>query len=65
MQGSKWYIKDIGDFIRKIKDIHYISSNAILVTVDMVNDTLQFSTILYLNLLKAFYIKEKTKIYRL
>ena len=54
MQGSKWYIKDIGDFIRKIKDIHYISSNAILVTVDMVNDTLQFSTILYLNLLKAF-----------
>ena len=54
MQGSKWYIKDIGGFIRKIKDIHYISSNAILVAVDMVSDTLQFSTILDLNLLKAF-----------
>ena len=36
MQSSKSYIKDGGDFIRKIKDIHYIPSNAILVTADVV-----------------------------
>ena len=36
MQSSKSYIKDSGDFIRKIKDIPFISSNAILVTADVV-----------------------------
>ena len=36
MQSSKSFIKDSGDFLRKIKDIHYISSNAILVTADVV-----------------------------
>ena len=36
MPSIKWYIKDSGDFIRKIKDIQYIPSNAILVTVHMV-----------------------------
>ena len=36
MQSSKSYIKDSGDFIRKIKDIPFISSNAILVTADLV-----------------------------
>ena len=36
MQSSKSYIKDSGDFIRKIKDIYYIPSNAILVTEDVV-----------------------------
>ena len=36
MQSSKSYIKDSGDFIRKIKDIYYIPSNAILVTGDVV-----------------------------
>ena len=35
-QSSKSYIKDSGDFIRKIKDIYYIPSNAILVTGDVV-----------------------------
>ena len=33
MQSSKSYTKDSGDFIRKIKDIHYIP---ILVTADVV-----------------------------
>ena len=32
MQSSRSYIKDSGDFIRKIKDIHYTPSNVILVT---------------------------------
>ena len=36
MQSSKSYIKDSGDFIRKIKDIHYIPSNVVLVTADVV-----------------------------
>ena len=36
MQSSKSYIKDSGDFIRKSKDIQYIPSIAILVTVDVV-----------------------------
>ena len=36
MQSSKSYIKDSGDFIRKIKDIYYIPSNVILVTGDVV-----------------------------
>ena len=36
MQSSKSYIKDSRDFIRKIKDIHYIPSNPILVTADVV-----------------------------
>ena len=36
MQSSKSYIKDSGDFIRKIKDIPFISINAILVTADVV-----------------------------
>ena len=35
MQSSKSYIKDSRD-LRKIKDIHYIPSNAILVTGDVV-----------------------------
>ena len=36
IQSSKSYIKYGRDFIRKIKDIHYVSSNAILVTADVV-----------------------------
>ena len=36
MQSSKSYIKDSGDFIRKIKDIHYIPSNVVLVLVVLV-----------------------------
>ena len=36
MQSCKSYVKDSGDFIRKIKDIHYIPSNAVLVTADVV-----------------------------
>ena len=36
MQSSKSYIKDSDDFIRKIRDIQYIPSNAILVTVEVV-----------------------------
>ena len=36
MQRSKSYIKDSGDFIRKIKDIHYILSYSILATADVV-----------------------------
>ena len=55
MQSSKSCIKDSGDFVRKIKDIQYIPSNAILVTADVVLD---------LKPLKTFQIKEKTKIYR-
>ena len=36
MQSSKSHIKDSIDFIRKIKDSHYIPNDAILVTVDVV-----------------------------
>ena len=36
MQSRKSYIKDSGDFIRKIKDIYYISSNVILITANVV-----------------------------
>ena len=36
IQSSDSYIKDRGDFIRKIKDIHYIPSDAILVTTNVV-----------------------------
>ena len=36
MQSCKSYVKDSGDFIRKIEDIHYIPSNAVLVTADVV-----------------------------
>ena len=50
MQSSKSYVKDSGYFKRKIKDIQYIPSNAILVTEDVV----QVPTILNLNLLKTF-----------
>ena len=50
MQISKSYIKDSGDFIRKIKNIQYIRSNGILVTEDAV----QFPTILDLDPLKIF-----------
>ena len=60
MQSSKSYVKDSGYFKRKIKDIQYIPSNATLVTEDVV----QVPTILNLNLLKTFQIKEKTKIYQ-
>ena len=61
MQSSKSCVKDSGYFKRKIKDIQYIPSNSILVTADVV----QVPTILNLNLLKLFQIKEKTKIYQL
>ena len=50
MQSSKSYIKDSGDFIRKIKDIQYIPSNAILVTADMVGP---YASILHDSGLKA------------
>ena len=33
MQSSKSYIKDSDDFIRKIRDIQYIPSNAVLADV--------------------------------
>ena len=36
MQRSKSYIKDSGDFMRKIKDIYYILSYAILATADVI-----------------------------
>ena len=36
MQSNKSYIKNRGDFMRKIKDIQYIRCNAILVTADVV-----------------------------
>ena len=42
MQSSRSYIKDSGDFIRKIKDIHYTPSNAILVTPDVVKTLNKF-----------------------
>ena len=35
-QSGKAYIKDSGDFIRKIKSIQFIPSNAILVTAKLV-----------------------------
>ena len=35
MQSNKPYIKKGGDFIGKIEDIQYIPSNAILVTLDV------------------------------
>ena len=50
MQSSKSHVKDSGYFKRKIKDIQYIPSNAILVTADVV----QVPTILNLYLLKTF-----------
>ena len=61
MQSSKSYIKDSGDFIRKIKDIHYIPSNAILVTADVVGYILQFPTILDLKALKNILDKRKNE----
>ena len=36
MQSGKSFVKDSGDFIRKIKDIESIPSNAILVKADVV-----------------------------
>ena len=33
MQSSKSYVKDSDDFIRKIRDIQYIPSNAVLADV--------------------------------
>ena len=36
MQEGKSYIKDTGDFLNKIKNIHGIPENAILVTADVV-----------------------------
>ena len=36
MQSSWTYIKDSGDFLRKIKQIGNLPENSILVTVDVV-----------------------------
>ena len=36
MQSGRSYIKDIGDFFKKIKNLGSLPENAILVTVDVV-----------------------------
>ena len=36
MQKGKWYIRDSGRFLEKIKNISTLSENAILVTADVV-----------------------------
>ena len=35
MQGGRSYIKDSGDFLKKIKNLSSLPENAILVTVDV------------------------------
>ena len=36
MKSGKWYVKDTGDFLKKIKSLGRIPEDAFLVTADIV-----------------------------
>ena len=36
MRSAKSYIKDIGDFLNKLKDLGSVTKSALLVTIDVV-----------------------------
>ena len=63
MQSSNSYNKDSGDFVSNIKNIHYIPSNSVLVTADVVGLYPSIPNDFGLKALKNSLDKRKTKTY--